>query len=77
MSIGSHVASFDSDEGSLNHLTIARSFDSVVLFSVMEQWMLAVVIFIGRITTLDGSLARTRRQITLWGPLPIPWQINC
>ncbi len=59
-----------------NHFTIARVFLTPLVLSLiwLEIWDWAVSLFILTAITdiLDGSLARTRKQITLWGTIADP-----
>lgn len=59
-----------------NHLTILRVFLTPVIlyFLWFEHWGIVVPLFLFTALTdlLDGSLARTRKQITLWGTVADP-----
>lgn len=59
-----------------NHLTVLRFFlvPPVVYFMWLENWrvMIPVFMFAGFTDMLDGSLARVRKQITLWGTMADP-----
>ena len=59
-----------------NHLTILRVIlTPLVLWYVwQEQWQVVLPLFLGVAFTdvLDGSLARTRKQITAWGTIADP-----
>ncbi len=59
-----------------NHLTIFRVLITplVLYFLWFENWAMVVPIFLLAALTdvLDGSLARTRKQITLWGTAADP-----
>lgn len=59
-----------------NHLTILRFIliPFVLYFFVTEQWNIALPLFLGTAFTdaMDGSLARVRKQITLWGTYADP-----
>jgi len=59
-----------------NHLTILRVFMTpfVLYFVWTRNWPLAFTLFIAAAITdiLDGSLARTRKQITMWGTVADP-----
>ncbi len=59
-----------------NHLTVLRIIliPFVVYFFWTENWAWALPLFLFAALTdaMDGSLARTRKQITLWGTLADP-----
>lgn len=59
-----------------NHLTVLRILliPFVLYFFWVEQWSVALPLFLFAALTdaMDGSLARTRKQITLWGTLADP-----
>ncbi len=59
-----------------NHFTVFRflSVPLVLWFLWQEQWNIALPLFsIAAFTdAIDGSLARTRKQITLWGTVADP-----
>ncbi len=59
-----------------NHLTVLRLFlVPIVLFFLWTQswvWALSVFTFAAFTDVLDGTLARTRSQITLWGTIADP-----
>lgn len=59
-----------------NHVTILRFLlVPLVLFFLAQRewgWMLVSFFFAGFTDAVDGSLARTRRQITLWGTVADP-----
>ncbi len=59
-----------------NHLTILRIIliPIVLYFFWVENWPWALGLFLFAALTdaMDGSLARTRKQITLWGTLADP-----
>ncbi|MFZ2803597.1 MAG: CDP-alcohol phosphatidyltransferase family protein [Patescibacteria group bacterium] len=59
-----------------NHLTILRVLlTPLVLYYVwLERWPVAVPLFLFAALTdvLDGALARTRKQITMWGTVADP-----
>ncbi|MFH1620582.1 MAG: CDP-alcohol phosphatidyltransferase family protein [Patescibacteria group bacterium] len=59
-----------------NHLTIFRVLITplVLYFLWLENWNMVVVFFLFAALTdvLDGSLARTRKQITVWGTVADP-----
>ncbi len=59
-----------------NHFTIARlvSVPFVLWFLWTENWTVALPLFLLSASTdaIDGSLARTRKQITLWGTVADP-----
>jgi CDP-diacylglycerol--glycerol-3-phosphate 3-phosphatidyltransferase len=59
-----------------NHFTVFRAFlIPFVLFYVWhEMWHVAVLLFLFAAFTdvLDGSIARTRKQITMWGTMADP-----
>lgn len=59
-----------------NHITIVRfcMVPLVLWFVVAEDWSFAVPMFLLAAFTdaLDGSLARIRRQITMWGTFADP-----
>ena len=59
-----------------NHLTILRFFltPPVLFFLWREDWVTALAFFLvaGFTDALDGSLARVRKQITLWGTIADP-----
>lgn len=59
-----------------NHFTVARmALTPVVLFFLwQERWSIALTLFVLTALTdaIDGSLARTRKQITLWGTIADP-----
>lgn len=56
-----------------NHITIFRIFATpIVLFLVVKEfWAMAIIafLFLALTDAIDGSMARTRRQITAWGTL--------
>ena len=56
-----------------NHITIFRLFATpiVLFFVVKELWIIAIIIFLILALTdaIDGSMARIRGQITVWGTL--------
>lgn len=59
-----------------NHLTVLRFFSIpfVTYFMWVENWTVAIPLFLaaGLTDMLDGSLARVRKQITLWGTIADP-----
>lgn len=59
-----------------NHLTIFRVIMTpfVLYYLWLERWEMVVPLFLLAAFTdvLDGSLARTRKQITMWGTLADP-----
>jgi CDP-diacylglycerol--glycerol-3-phosphate 3-phosphatidyltransferase len=59
-----------------NHFTVFRTFliPFILFFVWHEMWHVAVPLFLFAAFTdvLDGSLARTRKQITLWGTMADP-----
>ncbi len=59
-----------------NHITLFRFFATpfVILLIVMENyvWGIPAFIFVAFTDAVDGSLARTRNQITDWGKLYDP-----
>ncbi len=59
-----------------NHVTILRVLlTPLVLYYVWERdWRIAVLLFLFVALTdvIDGSLARTRKQITIWGTIADP-----
>lgn len=59
-----------------NHLTVLRIIliPFVLYFFWIENWAWALPLFLFAALTdaMDGSLARTRKQITLWGTLADP-----
>jgi len=59
-----------------NHLTVLRFIliPPVVYLLWLENWNLLVPLFVfaGSTDMLDGSLARVRKQITLWGTIADP-----
>ena len=59
-----------------NHITVLRMFLAlpVLYLLVSEQyiWGIALFLFAGATDAFDGSLARTRKQITEWGILYDP-----
>lgn len=59
-----------------NHLTVLRVFlvPVILYFLWFEQWSVVVPLFLFAALTdlLDGSLARTRKQITEWGTVADP-----
>jgi CDP-diacylglycerol--glycerol-3-phosphate 3-phosphatidyltransferase len=59
-----------------NHLTILRVLliPFILYYVWMENWPVAVFLFLFAALTdvLDGSLARTRKQITMWGTVADP-----
>ena len=59
-----------------NHLTILRFLMTPFVLYVLwlEHWPLALVLFLFTAFTdaLDGSLARVRKQITMWGTIADP-----
>ncbi|MCC7522758.1 CDP-alcohol phosphatidyltransferase family protein [Candidatus Uhrbacteria bacterium] len=59
-----------------NHFTILRMImiPFVLYFFLMKQWDIALPIFLIAAATdaIDGSLARVRKQITLWGTMADP-----
>lgn len=59
-----------------NHVTVARLFLTpiVLYFLWREAWTIVLPLFLLTAFTdaIDGSLARTRRQITLWGTMADP-----
>lgn len=59
-----------------NHFTVARFVLTpfVLWFVWREVWSIALPLFIGTAFTdaIDGSLARTRKQITVWGTIADP-----
>lgn len=59
-----------------NHLTVLRLFlVPIILFFLWMQswvWALSVFAFAAFTDVLDGTLARTRAQITLWGTIADP-----
>ena len=59
-----------------NHLTVFRFFmiPVVLYFFLLEQWSWAFVLFLiaALSDVLDGSLARCKKQITLWGTVADP-----
>jgi CDP-diacylglycerol--glycerol-3-phosphate 3-phosphatidyltransferase len=60
-----------------NHVTILRFLliPFVLYYFWLEQWGMALGLFLFTAFTdaLDGSLARTRKQITVWGTLADPF----
>ncbi|MBI4138587.1 CDP-alcohol phosphatidyltransferase family protein [Candidatus Uhrbacteria bacterium] len=59
-----------------NHVTLFRFFliPFVVWYVLIEQWSVAVPLFLFAAFTdaLDGSMARLRKQITVWGTFADP-----
>jgi CDP-diacylglycerol---glycerol-3-phosphate 3-phosphatidyltransferase len=59
-----------------NHFTILRFLLIPLVLALLWQkqweWMLAVFFFAGLTDAIDGSLARTRKQITMWGTVADP-----
>lgn len=59
-----------------NHFTVIRLLCTpfVLLFLWREEWRIALPLFLFAALTdaIDGSLARTRKQITLWGTIADP-----
>ncbi|MFA4955063.1 MAG: CDP-alcohol phosphatidyltransferase family protein [Patescibacteria group bacterium] len=59
-----------------NHLTVLRVMlvPVILYFLWYEQWHVVVPLFLFAALTdlLDGSLARTRKQITMWGTVADP-----
>ena len=59
-----------------NHLTVLRFFliPFVIYDMYFEAWPIAIPLFLfaGFTDVLDGSLARVRKQITLWGTIADP-----
>lgn len=59
-----------------NHLTIFRVLliPFVLYYLWLENWDVVILLFLFAAFTdvLDGSLARTRKQITLWGTIADP-----
>lgn len=59
-----------------NHLTILRALliPFVLYYLWLERWEVVVPLFLFTALTdvLDGSLARTRKQITMWGTVADP-----
>lgn len=59
-----------------NHFTVLRiiMIPFVLYFFITKQWDIALPIFLFAALTdaIDGSLARIRKQITLWGTLADP-----
>ncbi len=59
-----------------NHFTILRVclVPVVLWFLWQDAWPIVVPLFFGTAATdmIDGSLARTRKQITLWGTVADP-----
>lgn len=59
-----------------NHFTLLRFFlTPFVLYTLwIEEWPVALILFLFAALTdaLDGSLARTRKQITMWGTIADP-----
>lgn len=59
-----------------NHLTVLRVLLTpvVLLFLWRQEWDIVVPLFVFTAATdmLDGSLARVRKQITLWGTVADP-----
>lgn len=59
-----------------NHLTILRALmiPLILYYLWMENWSVCVPMFLFAALTdlLDGSLARTRKQITMWGTVADP-----
>lgn len=59
-----------------NHLTVVRfiSVPFVAYYMWVENWAVAVPLFLvsGFTDLLDGSLARVRKEITLWGTVADP-----
>lgn len=59
-----------------NHLTVARFLFTPVVLSVLwqGQWLetLGLFLFAAFTDVLDGSLARLRKQITMWGTVADP-----
>lgn len=59
-----------------NHLTVLRvcMVPAILYFLWYENWNIVVPLFLLAALTdlLDGSLARTRKQITLWGTVADP-----
>lgn len=59
-----------------NHVTIFRFLliPFVLYFLWTEQWSVALGLFLfaGLTDAIDGSMARTRKQITLWGTVADP-----
>ncbi len=59
-----------------NHLTILRALmiPFILYYVWLEAWTIVIPLFLIAALTdvLDGSLARTRKQITLWGTIADP-----
>ncbi len=59
-----------------NHLTMGRFlFVPLVITAIMDQaweWVLLLFLVAAFTDVLDGSLARTRKQITMWGTVADP-----
>ncbi len=59
-----------------NHLTILRALLTpfVLYYMWVEQWHVALPLFLFAASTdmLDGTLARVRKQITMWGTIADP-----
>lgn len=59
-----------------NHLTILRfilvPLVAYLTWSANWSWLIPVFIFAGFTDLLDGTLARVRKQITLWGTIADP-----
>ena len=59
-----------------NHLTLGRFLITAIMFNAMMEhaWTWVMVLFALGVFSdvLDGSLARTRKQITMWGTVADP-----
>lgn len=59
-----------------NHLTMVRLLCVPFVLSAvndrMWEWVLVLFLFAASTDVLDGSLARTRKQITMWGTVADP-----
>lgn len=59
-----------------NHITILRllMIPFVLFFLWQKNWSVALILFLvaGLTDAVDGSMARTRKQITLWGTVADP-----
>ncbi|MBP9863824.1 CDP-alcohol phosphatidyltransferase family protein [Patescibacteria group bacterium] len=59
-----------------NHLTILRALmiPIILYFVWLESWSIVIPLFLFAALTdvFDGSIARTRKQITLWGTIADP-----
>lgn len=56
-----------------NHITVARVITSPIVFFLLwrEFYVAGLIVFllVAATDAIDGAMARTRRQITLWGTL--------